>query len=453
MKKQDTAAFSLIRCDTEKKMPALAVRAIRAALFFAGLLAVAQGAAGIWTNYGWLWAAAGAAALVWQSVALGLPRRWLRAVLPLLCLICAAAFSRRFLAGAITVSSSAGETLTKATGHILLPLAGVGADAALFVAISAALLGTLCAYAVRWSPTVCGLLLTVLSAALLALLRPDSAQVWMAVCPLCAALLLAGGAADRKESVPMLLRLWRAAGSWQACLQLHCWPYRACEAAHCFPSGERLPAPHCTGLRYESGQAVLPEGEFSNYSAAPEQTSCLTVTMEQPTALYLRGFTGDTFTGTAWQALDAQTLAEQTDLLYWLHKEGFYPQTQLAAASRGLHRQEQTQTVLIENTSACSAYVYAPYALSALPQESALRTDSLESTQLPASGLRGARQYRLHHAPCPGADRSGIIGRAAGAAGEGRRLSQRRGKLPCVRAGAGRDAACADTRTACSDSG
>ena len=53
MKKQDTAAFSLIRCDTEKKMPALAVRAIRAALFFAGLLAVAQGAAGIWTNYGW----------------------------------------------------------------------------------------------------------------------------------------------------------------------------------------------------------------------------------------------------------------------------------------------------------------------------------------------------------------------------------------------------------------
>lgn len=373
MKKQDTAAFSLIRCDTEKKMPALAVRAIRAALFFAGLLAVAQGAAGIWTNYGWLWAAAGAAALVWQSVALGLPRRWLRAVLPLLCLICAAAFSRRFLAGAITVSSSAGETLTKATGHILLPLAEVGADAALFVVISAALLGTLCAYAVRWSPTVCGLLLTALSAALLALLRPDSAQVWMAVCPLCAALLLAaaGVLAAALLAVPGL-RSGTLFSEWGTASRT---------ALH--------------RLRYESGQAVLPEGEFSNYSAAPEQTSCLTVTMEQLTALYLRGFTGDTFTGTAWQALDAQTLAEQTDLLYWLHKEGFYPQTQLAAASRGLHRQEQTQTVLIENTSACSAYVYAPYALSALPQESALRTDSLESTQLPASGLRGARQYRF----------------------------------------------------------
>ena len=394
MKKQDTAAFSLIRCDTEKKMPALAVRAIRAALFFAGLLAVAQGAAGIWTNYGWLWAAAGAAALVWQSVALGLPRRWLRAVLPLLCLICAAAFSRRFLAGAITVSSAAGETLTKATGHILLPLAGVGADAALFVAISAALLGTLCAYAVRWSPTVCGLLLTVLSAALLALLRPDSAQVWMAACLLCAALLLAGGAADRKESVPMLLNygaLLAAAGVLAAALLA----VPGLRSGTLFSEWGTASRTALHRLRYESGQAVLPEGEFSNYSAAPEQTSCLTVTMEQPTALYLRGFTGDTFTGTAWQALDAQKLAEQTDLLYWLHKEGFYPQTQLAAASRGLYRQEQTQTVLIENTSACSAYVYAPYALSALPQESALRTDSLESTQLPASGLRGARQYRF----------------------------------------------------------
>ena len=394
MKKQDTAAFSLIRCDTEKKMPALAVRAIRAALFFAGLLAVAQGAAGIWTNYGWLWAAAGAAALVWQSVVLGLPRRWLRAVLPLLCLICAAAFSRRFLAGAITVSSSAGETLTKATGHILLPLAGVGADAALFVAISAALLGTLCAYAVRWSPTVCGLLLTALSAALLALIKPAAAQPWMAVCPLCAALLLAGGAADHKESVPMLLNygaLLAAAGVLAAALLA----VPGLRSGTLFSEWGTASRTALHRLRYESGQAVLPEGEFSNYSAAPEQTSCLTVTMEQPTALYLRGFTGDTFTDTAWQALDAQTLAEQTDLLYWLHKEGFYPQTQLAAASRGLHRQEQTQTVLIENTSVCSAYVYAPYALFSLPQESALRTDSLESTQLPASGLRGARQYRF----------------------------------------------------------
>ena len=322
------------------------------------------------------------------------PRRWLRAVLPLLCLICAAAFSRRFLAGSHYGQQLRGRDADEGHGTYP-PAAGRGGSGrGTFVAISAALLGTLCAYAVRWSPTVCGLLLTVLSAALLALLRPDSAQVWMAACPLCAALLLAGGAADRKESVPMLFELWRAAGSGRRACSCTAGRTGPAKRHIVFRVGERLPAPHCTGSGTNPGRLCCRKGVFQLFRRTG-QTSCLTVTMEQPTALYLRGFTGDTFTGTAWQALDAQTLAEQTDLLYWLHKEGFYPQTQLAAASRGLHRQEQTQTVLIENTSACSAYVYAPYALSALPQESALRTDSLESTQLPASGLRGARQYRF----------------------------------------------------------
>ena len=375
-------------------MPALAVRAIRAALFFAGLLTAAQGAAGIWTNYGWLWAAAGAAALVWQSVALGLPRRWLRAVLPLLCLICAAVFSGRFLAGAITVSSAACETLTKATGHILLPLAGVGADAALFCGyFGSAARHALCLYC----PLVADRLRPAADGAVCGASGADKTGCGAALDGGVPA--VRGASAGRRRGRSQRIcsdafELWRTAGSGR----------RACGcAAGCAGTAQRYVVLEWSAasnmalhrLRYESGQAVLPEGAFSDFSAAPEQTPCLTITMEQPTALYLRGFTGDTFTGTAWQALDAQTLAEQTDLLYWLHKEGFYPQTQFAAASRGLQRQEQAQTVLIENTGACSAYVYAPYALFALPQESALRTDSLESTQLPASGLRGARQYRF----------------------------------------------------------
>ena len=44
MKKQDIAAFCLTCCDAEKKRPAMAMRAVRAALFYAGLLALAQGA-------------------------------------------------------------------------------------------------------------------------------------------------------------------------------------------------------------------------------------------------------------------------------------------------------------------------------------------------------------------------------------------------------------------------
>lgn len=75
MKKQDTAAFSLIRCDTEKKMPALAVRAIRAALFFAGLLAVAQGSRRVLDKLRLALGRRRRCGAGLQSVALGLPRR------------------------------------------------------------------------------------------------------------------------------------------------------------------------------------------------------------------------------------------------------------------------------------------------------------------------------------------------------------------------------------------
>ena len=202
MKKQDTAAFSLIRCDTEKKN--------------ARTGGACNPCCALFSPDFWLWhreppgsgqttAGSGPPRVLrrWSGRAwrLDFPRRWLRAVLPLLCLVCAAVFSGRFLAGAVTVSSAACETLTKATGHILLPLAGAGADVALFVGILAALLGTLCAYAVRWSPTGCGLLLTVLAAALLALLRPDAAQVWMAVVPA-----VRGAAAGRRRGRPQRIR-------------------------------------------------------------------------------------------------------------------------------------------------------------------------------------------------------------------------------------------------------
>ncbi len=254
MKKQDTAAFSLIRCDTEKKN-ARTGGALQsdAALFFAGLLAVARSrrdldklrlALGCQCSGRWSWRL--------DSRAAG-SGRYFR---------CSASSARQSFSGASSrepsaVSSAACETLTKATGHILLPLAGAGADVALFVGILAALLGTLCAYAVRWSPTGCGLLLTVLAAALLALLRPGCSAGLMAVCPALAQLCCwQAGGADRKESVPAAFKLWRAAGSGRRS-QLHCWPYRACEAAHCFPSGERLPAPHCTApVRIRAGCAA-----------------------------------------------------------------------------------------------------------------------------------------------------------------------------------------------------
>ena len=148
-------------------------------------------------------------------------------------------------------------------------------------------------------------------------------------------------------------------------------------------------------LRYERGEAVLPEGKFEDFAGAAAQTPCLNVTMEQPTALYLRGFTGERYTGTGWEAMDRETKAAQSDLIYWLHRDGFYPQMQLAAAAESLPQAYETQKIQIENTGACSALEYVPYGLAAIPSGSGLTADTLEEAIVPAKGLRGTRQYSL----------------------------------------------------------
>lgn len=394
MKKRNTAALSLTRSDTGRRLPALAARIVRAALLYAGILALAQGAAGIWQNSGWLWAAAGCAALIWQSAVLHAKPRWLRVLLPLLCLLCTAVFPARVLAGAITVCRSACTYLTETTGRIFLPPAGQPADAWLFICVFAALIGAGCAYAVRYALRACSLLLTALFAALLLTLRPDAAQLWMAVCPLSAAFLLAGSAADRSETGTAL----RAQGALLAAAGLLTASLLAIPAVRSgilFSDWRAAGADAVHQARYEAGQRVLPEGRFDSFVPAPEQTPCLRVTMSQPTTLYLRGFTADVFTGAQWQALPASALADESGLIYWLHKSNFYPQAQLAAAVRALQTQVQTQTVRVENTGACSAYVYLPYSLTEFPQNTALRAESLESTLVRAIGLRGMRSYQF----------------------------------------------------------
>lgn len=394
MKKQHTAAFSIVRSDTEKKAPALAVRAFRAAALYAGFLALLQGFTGLWESCGWLMALAGLAAVVWQSIVLSGKQCWLRAALALCCLLAAAIFAKPVLAGAVSVYNAVCNTLTVATGQIYLPLAAQSGSAALFSGILAALLGVFCVWAVRQSPIGCGIGLSVLFAAELLVLQPQSAAGWMAAAPAAAVLLLAGGAADHHESAPSLLSygsLLALAGVLAATL-LSVPAVRSGELFSAW-SGAGRAALH--RLRYETGEAALPEGDFRSFTAAADETPCLRVTMQAPTQLYLRGFTADVFTGDTWQALDTQTLAGQSDLIYWLHKDGFYPQTQLASAARASGQPEQTQTVQIENTGACSAYLYVPYALQALPQSSAIGADSLETGMVPAGGARGVRQYQL----------------------------------------------------------
>ena len=85
--------------------------------------------------------------------------------------------------------------------------------------------------------------------------------------------------------------------------------------------------------RYEKTE-ILPEGDLSKPVPAADGTEAiLSVTSDKTDTLYLRGFVGDTYKNGTWSALDAETAAAEKDLFYWLHENGFYPQSQFALSA------------------------------------------------------------------------------------------------------------------------
>lgn len=114
--------------------------------------------------------------------------------------------------------------------------------------------------------------------------------------------------------------------------------------------------------KYETVYTTLPEGNFSEeISPAETAVPVLAVTMEIPQPMYLRGFTGAVFDGSAWKKLDAEVLADNEKLLYWLNLNAFVPDAQFdtAAASMSLPQ----STVTIQNMGACSFYRYVPFSM------------------------------------------------------------------------------------------
>lgn len=119
-------------------------------------------------------------------------------------------------------------------------------------------------------------------------------------------------------------------------------------------------------LRYDSASASMPEGDLAHVSTwKKNDTAALTVEMQRPQKLYLRGMIGETYTGASWEPLTGGTQAEYKDLFYWLHREGFYGQSGIASA--GLLTQEgpEIASIRIDNLAACKERMYLPYAVCA----------------------------------------------------------------------------------------
>lgn len=118
-------------------------------------------------------------------------------------------------------------------------------------------------------------------------------------------------------------------------------------------------------LRYDESTNSLPEGQLKNLGAwEKNDTPALAVTMDTTQKLYLRGMTGEVYTGTAWEALPAADRAAWADDFYWLHADGFNALTSVSAAAE-LAAGTPAAGMTVENLSACRERAYLPYALCA----------------------------------------------------------------------------------------
>ena len=142
--------------------------------------------------------------------------------------------------------------------------------------------------------------------------------------------------------------------------------------------------------RYEKTE-ILPEGDLTKPVPSADGTEAiLSVTSDKTDTLYLRGFVGDTYKNGTWSALDAETAAAEKDLFYWLHENGFYPQSQFAL-SAAQTAEYKTETIQISNLSTCSLYRYEPF--SVLSANAGASKNLLLPSVVETSGWNGEREY------------------------------------------------------------
>lgn len=152
-------------------------------------------------------------------------------------------------------------------------------------------------------------------------------------------------------------------------------------------------------MRYESDtHIVLPEGNFADISAPDiNYETVLKLKMSKSDSIYLRGYIGEVYTNFGWEPIDKKVMNTYTSLFYQLHKNNFYPQTQLAVLAGILDEtltEEDALTLEVENTAACRGYIYAPYEL-LKADDVLLPIDNLLESRLMSDGVFGTTNYKL----------------------------------------------------------
>lgn len=276
-------------------------------------------------------------------------RPWQRAALLgvcalglLICMVCRTALTQ----GIAALANGIGQLLTERTGYYRLPFETSGMNGWTLCLLTV-LTGGLTAAAVR----VCrGLVhfccaLAVLALAVCGILE---GSIWLALYLAGTVLLLIAMASGTGK--PML------ASALLVALLFGCFGAIGAKV----PATVRL-TEWLHQLRYEPVENPLPEGNLQNLGAfTPTGDAALEITMEDWSAVYLRGFVGSTYTGRGWAKTDLAAVAENAELLYTLQRDSFFPSTQRGAAETALGNSGEN-TFALRRLDACGAWTFVPY--------------------------------------------------------------------------------------------
>ena len=190
-------------------------------------------------------------------------------------------------------------TYTAGTGWVLpewetqLPAEKSGLCLTLFAVAAASAIALICCWLSGRAPAILAVLLPAAALAGMAVFKTDEVLPGLAALAAAVLILTYSGWQSRKAAFPVTfgwILCGIAAGLLPLCASVpgvQSWTQKIGE--------ESRKAIHA--YRYETKNTVLPEGDFTNYQKQNGTRAGLEVTMSNPEALYLRGFTGATLEG------------------------------------------------------------------------------------------------------------------------------------------------------------
>lgn len=118
-------------------------------------------------------------------------------------------------------------------------------------------------------------------------------------------------------------------------------------------------------FRYEKEKTnTFTQGDFKNLGKLELlEEPALEVIMDNPTSLYLKGYSGSKYTSNGWENLDNEIYYNSYGLFYWLNESKFnnFNQLNIVNDLKKDSKEEEKTDIIINNINANSKYLYIPY--------------------------------------------------------------------------------------------